>query len=299
MGSQATALAIPQRETVSCRVCSASPCTPYLQARGYDIVRCDSCGLRYVNPQPSLNELEQLYTSFDQGDQWRIGEERFNRHVRKVILRFKKVGAALDVGSGSGNFLHCLREAGFDVFGVEPSLTGSTYARSVHGVETFHGTVEGFVALGSVRDFDVVTLLNVLEHLKDPASILGLLRPRLRCGGILVIVVPDARLHALVGETRQRLGFRDPFWMESEGKPLVGFDPPLHLCSFEPRTISQLVQRCGFEAVYLRNAPVIFNDERWKNLAKRVLHALTEAIYWLTLYRVIVGYSTLLVARKA
>jgi SAM-dependent methyltransferase len=298
MGLQATALAVAQRETVSCRVCSAAPSTPYLSARGYTIVRCDNCGLRYVNPQPSLKELEQLYATFDQGNQWRIGEEGFNRGVRKVVLRFKKRGSALDLGSGSGNFLRCLREAGFDVFGVEPSLTGSTYARSVHGVETFNGTVEGYVAHGATRDFDVVTLLNVLEHLKDPVNILTQLRPVLRSSGILLIVVPDARLHALVGETRHRFRFRDPFWMESERKPLVGFDPPLHLCSFEPRTISHLVKRCGFEPLYLRNAPLVFNDDRSKNVAKRILHAFTESIYWLTFQQVIVGYSTLLVARK-
>jgi SAM-dependent methyltransferase len=299
MGLQATALAIPQRETVSCRVCSTSHYTPYLSARGYIIVRCVSCGLRYVNPQPSLKELEQLYAAFDQGNQWRFGEEGFNRGVRKVVLRFKKDGLAMDLGSGSGNFLRGLREVGFDVFGVEPSLTGSTYARSVHGVKTFNGTVEEYLAGGATRNFDVVTLLNVLEHLKDPASILGLLRPRLRSAGILVIVVPDARLHALVGETRHRFGFEDPFWMESERKPLVGFDPPLHLCSFEPRTISQLVKSCGFEPVYLRNAPLIFTEDRWKNVAKRILHAFTESIYWLSFRQMTVGYSTLLVARKA
>lgn len=204
----------------------------------------------------------------------------------------------MDLGSGSGNFLRCLREAGFDVFGVEPSLTGSNYARSVHGVEIFNGTIEGYVGGGATRDFDVVTLLNVLEHLKDPAKILTLLRPMLRKGGILVIVVPDARLHALIGQTRHRFGFGDPFWMESERKPLVGFDPPLHLCSFEPRTVSRLVKRSGFETVYLRNAPLIFNEDQWKNVAKRVLHTLTESVYWLSFQKVIVGYSTLLVARK-
>jgi SAM-dependent methyltransferase len=252
-----------------------------------------------VNPQPSLKELEQIYAAFDQGDQWRNGEESFNRGVRQAVLRFKKGGSAMDVGSGSGNFLRCLREAGFDVFGVEPSQTGSTYARTVHGIETFNGTVEGFVASGANRDFDVVTILNVLEHLKDPASILRQLRQLLRSGGILVIVVPDARLHALLGGTRRRLGFKDPFWMETERHPLVGFDPPHHLCSFEPRTISQLVKRCGLEPVYLRNAPVIFNDDRWKNVAKRVLYDFSETIYWLTFQQLILGYSTLLVARKA
>lgn|SRR5208337_3886879 len=299
MVSQATGLALPQRETVSCRVCSASLCTPYLSGRGYIVVRCDVCGLRYVNPQPSLKELEQIYATCDHGDQWRNGEEGFNRGVRQVVLRYKKGGSAMDVGSGSGNFLRCLREAGFRVFGVEPSQTGSSYAQSVHGIETFNGTVEAFVATGANRDFDVVTILNVLEHLKDPASILLQLRQLLRSGGILVIVVPDARLHALLGETRRRFGFKDPFWMETERHPLVGFDPPHHLCSFEPRTISQLVKRCGFEPVYLGSAPVVFNDDRWKNVAKTVVHTFSEAIYWLTFRHLFLGYSTLLVARKA
>ena len=298
MTSQATVLAFPEREMVSCRLCSGAPYAPYLNARGYCIVRCDGCGLLYVNPQPSVRELEHIYVAFDQGDQWRKGEEAFNRGVRRVVLRFKKGGSAMDVGSGSGNFLRCLRESGFRVFGVEPSETGSAYAQSVHGIETFNGTVEAFLASGANRDFDVVTILNVLEHLKDPASTLLQLRQLLRSGGILVIVVPDARLHALVGQTRRRLGFRDPFWMETERHPLVGFDPPHHLCSFEPRTISELVKRCGFEPVYLANAPVIFNDDRWKNVAKTVLHTFSEVIYWMTFRRVILGYSTLLVVLK-
>jgi SAM-dependent methyltransferase len=298
MASQAAVLALPQRELVSCRVCSGSPSTPYLSARGYTVVRCHTCGLLYVNPQPSVKELERIYSAFDQGDQWREGEEAFNRGVRKVVLRFKRGGAAMDVGSGSGNFLRCLRESGFRVFGVEPSETGSTYAQSVHGIETFNGTVEAFLASGANRDFDVVTILNVLEHLKDPASTLLELRQLLRSGGIVVIVVPDARLHALLGQVRRRLGFKDPFWMETERHPLVGFDPPQHLCSFEPRTLSQLVKRCGFEPVYLANAPVIFNDDRWKNMAKTVLRTISQAIYWLTFRRLILGYSTLLVALK-
>jgi SAM-dependent methyltransferase len=298
MASQAAVLAPPERELVSCRVCSGSPSTPYLSARGYTLVRCDTCGLLYVNPQPSVKELEHIYAAFDQGDQWRKGEEAFNRGVREVVLRFKEGGGAMDVGSGSGNFLRCLRESGFRVFGVEPSETGCAYAKTVHGIDTFNGTVEAFLASGTTRDFDVVTILNVLEHLKDPASTLLQLRQLLRSGGIVVIVVPDARLHALIGRARQRLGFKDPFWMETERHPLVGFDPPHHLCSFEPRTLSQLVRRSGFEPIYLANAPVIFNDDRWKNVAKTVLHTISQAIYWLTFRQLIFGYSTLLVACK-
>jgi len=297
--SQAIPVAPAKRETVSCRVCSASTFTPYLTARGYSIVQCDGCGLRYVNPQPGLEELEQIYAAYDHGDQWRNGEEKFNQGVKRIILHYKRGGSALDVGCGSGNFLRCLRAEGFSVLGVEPSKTGSAYTQSAHGIETFHGTVEAFIASGTNRRFHVVTALNVLEHLKDPASILVQLLQLMRNDGILTLVVPDARLHALLGETRRRLGFSDPFWINTEHHPLVGFDPPHHLCSFDPKTISQLLKRCGFEPVCLRAAPLVFNADRWKNMAKRVLYSLSEALYWLTFRQITLGYSTLLVARKA
>ena len=286
------------REAVPCRACSSLRFVPYLEARGYSIVECVGCGLRYVNPQPSATELEQLYASFDQGSQWRSGEEHFNRGVRNEIRRFKKSGLVLDIGCGSGNFLRCMRAAGFSVTGVEPSTTGSEYARSVHGIETFNGTVEAFVSAGSRLRCDVITVLNVLEHLKDPAAILLGLRRLLREGGILAVVVPDARLHALLGETRRRLGFSDPYWMEVAQHPLVGFDPPHHLCSFEPRTIQFLLDRCGFRAVHVRNAPIIFNEDRWKNWAKVAVWSFSESLYWLSLRRIVVGYSTLVIARK-
>lgn len=299
MLTQASGVEAPQRETVSCRACSSSHYRPYLEGRGYTVVRCQDCGLLYVNPQPSLRELEEYYADYDLGEQWVSGEERFNRGVGKIILRFKKGGSAMDVGCGPGNFLCWLREAGFRVFGVEPSERGSNHAKSVHGIETFRGTVEAFLATGTKAEFDVITILNVLEHLKDPGSVLLQLQKLLRRDGILVIGVPDARLHMVLGEGRRKLGLKDPFWMDTVRHPLVGIDPPHHLTSFEPRTISHFLARHGFELVCLRNAPVMFNDERWKNVAKTLLYIFSESLYWLTFRQLVLGYSTLVVARKA
>jgi SAM-dependent methyltransferase len=298
MSANAATALVPQRETVSCHICSASHDMPYLEGRGYTVVRCQNCGLLYVNPQPSLRELEEYYADYHLGEQWVGGEDSFDRSVRKTILRFKKGGLAMDVGCGPGNFLSCLREAGFRVFGVEPSEPAGKHSQSVRRIETFHGTVEAFLASGTKAEFDVVTILNVLEHLKDPAGILHQLRQLLRSDGILVVGVPDARLHTVLGEARRRLGFKDPFWMNTVRHPLVGIDPPHHLTSFEPRTISQLLTRCGFEPVYLQNAPVMFNDERWKNVAKTILHTFSESLSWLTFRQVVLGYSILVVARK-
>jgi SAM-dependent methyltransferase len=251
-----------------------------------------------VNPQPSVQELAEIYRSFDSGDQWRRGEEHFNRAVCRAILRFKKSGTALDIGCGSGNFLRAMRKAGFEVYGIEPSETGSAYAREVHGVETFRGTVEEYLDAQGRYRFDVVSILNVIEHVKDPRKVLQGLRLLMREGAVLAVVVPDARLHATIGELRRHLGASDPFWMCTERHPLVGFDPPLHLCSFVPRTIRGLIESCGFRVLAVRNAPVVFNQDRWKNVAKVGARGFSEVIYRATLGRAVFGYTTLVISER-
>ena len=287
------------RKTVNCRICGSSTFSRYLLARGYEIVECLDCGLRYVNPQPTDRELREFYAGFDLESTWRgDGEERFDRAVRDFVLRFRHDGSLLDVGSSRGNFLIAMRGARFSVYGVEPSLQNSEFARSANRIDTYTGTIEEFLSAPTRRNFDVITVLNVIEHVPDPKQVLNGLRDLLVDGGLLVLAVPDARLHALVGESRQKLGFRDPFWMNTRKHPLVGFDPPAHLCSFEPKTISRLVEECQFQTLAVRNAPVIINQDVWKNVAKTVLHAFSECLYLGSFGRVVLGYSTILAARK-
>ena len=231
------------RPSVSCHVCSSPNFSEYLHGRGYRIVECLDCGLRYVNPQPTAKELYDFYAGFDLESTWRgDGEERFDRSMRNFVMQFRQRGAVLDVGSSRGNFLIAMRGAGFSVYGVEPSPKNSDFARTANGIDTYTGTVEEFLAAPTRRDFHVITVLNVIEHVLDPRDVLTRLRELLVEGGLIVLAVPDARLHALIGGARKKLGFSDPFWMNTRKHPLVGFDPPAHLCSFEPKTISKLVE---------------------------------------------------------
>jgi SAM-dependent methyltransferase len=288
------------RSTVCCRLCDSPRFTTYLEGRGYRVVQCRDCGLRYINPQPTDSELRDFYADFDCHSTWRgDGEERFDRAMRDIVLRFRPNGSVLDIGSSRGNFLVAMRNAGFSVYGVEPSLKNSQFARSMHGVETCTGTVEEFLATPSRTSFDVVTMLNVFEHVKEPRQVLNRLRSLLSDEGIIVLVVPDARLHAFVGRVRKFIGSSDPFLMKNKKRPLVGFDPPAHICSFEPKLITRMVEDCGFKKLLVRNAPIIITKDTWKNLLKPVLYASCQILYYLSLRRVLVGYSTVVIARKS
>jgi SAM-dependent methyltransferase len=285
------------RTVVPCHACLSIDNDTYIQARGYRIANCRNCGLWFVNPQPTVEELRQHYATYDSGDLWRDMEEGFNRKVRSFILKRKQSGSVLDVGCGSGNFLRCMKDKGFLAFGIEPSVTGSEYARDALQIEIFHGMIHDFMKLNSVRRFDVITLLNVLEHLANPVETMEQLGDILAPDGIVAIVVPDARFHDLVGRVRKMVGIADPYWLEN-APFLSGFRVPDHLCSFQPRTISVLLRRAGYTVIQMRNAPVVFNPPFYRDAAKRFVFGTSQMLYYLTMRRVLIGYSTLVLAQK-
>jgi SAM-dependent methyltransferase len=292
------AISLDTRTRVACHVCSSTEDSTYILARGYRIAQCLKCGLWFVNPQPTVEELRRFYSTYDDGTQWRNLEERFNLGVRGAILRIKRSGSVLDVGCGSGNFLRCMKEKGFAAFGIEPSGTGSEYARDEHGIDIYHGMIEDYSSAHRDRRFDVITMLNVLEHLTDPVGVLSQLSKVLASDGVLVIVVPDARFHDWVGRVRRVVGISDPFWIEQPKGFLSGFKLPDHLCSFQPGTITALLRRAKFSVMAMETAPVVMNPGPYRNFAKLTMFWMSRALHCLTFRRILVGYSTLVLAKK-
>jgi SAM-dependent methyltransferase len=194
--------------------------------------------------------------------------------------------------------LRCMKEKGFSAFGIEPSGSGSDYARDMHGVDIYHGMIEDYLFVNRGHLFDVITLLNVLEHLTDPVRTLSQLRQVLSSDGVLAIVVPDARFHDLIGRLRRFAGISDPYGIERPKGFLSGFKLPDHLCSFQPRTIASLLKRSGFRAVTMESAPVVINPGFCRSFVKLMVFWASRTLHFLTFRRLLVGYSTLVLARK-
>lgn len=113
---------------------------------------------------------------------------RMPQHVRAVrmIREHAPGGTLLDVGCGTGGFLDVAAEAGFRVFGIEPSRIAGRAASEKHPV------LRGDFQHVSLREktLDVVTLWSVLEHVADPGALLGRVRSVLRNGGLLALRIP-------------------------------------------------------------------------------------------------------------
>jgi 2-polyprenyl-3-methyl-5-hydroxy-6-metoxy-1,4-benzoquinol methylase len=207
--------------------------------------RCASCGLAF-SPERSAVALRELYgdgyyeayggtpASYDAEPARRAYEAKLRT---ALVRRHVAGGSLLEIGCADGGFLAAARSAGFDVLGVEPAPGIAEAARARHGVEVITGFVED-VDLGH-RVFDAVCGWHVLEHIREPAGVLGRVLGAVRPGGVLALEVPNAgSVHA------RRLRDEWPHW-----------DLAHHVAHYTPSALRALTERVGLRAVDLHTFP--------------------------------------------
>ena len=237
------------REHTRCILCGSDSGELLSIQRSWPVVRCRECGFVYLSDRPSEDALEKLYSNayYEDGDVGYKGYmETFSRHHdvfmrlfarRERDLRRRVSGRRLlEVGCAYGLLLDFLAEHGWDVAGVEVSPLSSAYARETLGLDVRTGALEtaGFPD-GS---FDVVLLLDVLEHLHRPFDTLGEISRLLAPGGVLVVQCPWELFH----------------WEEVMQALLTGRRPgtiepdavPAHLYFFGPGTLERMLRKGGF-----------------------------------------------------
>lgn len=153
--------------------------------------------------------------------------ENFARRVR-WLAPHARGPRFLDVGAAYGLLVQAASDAGFDAVGLEPVRGCVDWATSELGVKMLAGTVEDVDI--APESFDVVTLMDVIEHVVDPGLALRRIRRWLRPGGLVVIETGDfeALLARVCG----------PRWYY--------YDPPQHLTYFSRRSLENLLVASGF-----------------------------------------------------
>jgi SAM-dependent methyltransferase len=206
----------------------------------FDLVRCTSCGLVYVANPPAEEEIERLYT-FASGyhtafQSWSTPESR--THVARaaqflrIVRRHTRPGRILDVGCSVGFFLELARAEGWTTLGVEMSNDTAQLARE-RGLDVLTGTLEQ--ASLPPQSFDVVTMWDLVEHVKDPVATVAIAANLLKEDGLLVLSTPN------VGGLFPRLSYRVARWTGHWPHP----EPPAHLFQFSKATIKRLLRQNG------------------------------------------------------
>ena len=111
-------------------------------------------------------------------------------HWLRTVLNYQLPPAkSLEVGCGHGGFVALLRQIGFDAVGLELSHWVVEYARKVFNIPMLLGPIEQQEIEDS--SLDLVILMDVLEHLSDPAATLKKCAKVMKPEGKLVIQTPS------------------------------------------------------------------------------------------------------------
>lgn len=149
----------------------------------------------------------------------------------------------LDVGAGQAVLLEEAARLGFVVEGIDHCAANADAARA-RGFAVAHAAAE---ALAIENRFDVVTMLDIVEHLLDPVDVLRRACRALRPGGELVVYTPNHR--ALV------VGLAKALYVIGVRYPVREIFGRNHVAFFDDRSLPRALRRAGLEVRALRRAP--------------------------------------------
>ncbi len=222
-------------ESISCIFCGVDDSFPVIHENGYTGRKCRRCGLIFISPRPSREDIRNLYAD-DQAvtsSQCQFAAEAYKRlHARftmKILRGYASGGKLLEIGPGGGLFMDQARADGFKPCGVELNLIHAEYIRNRWGLpcesrqlsDAFPGEI-----------FDVIYHCDVISHLYNPCTEFKIMRERLTPQGILIYETGN------MGDVRpDRLAM------------IPRFQYPDHLFFFSSRNLESLLQLSGFRPV--------------------------------------------------
>jgi SAM-dependent methyltransferase len=191
-----------------------------------EIHRCAACGFLQCS---SMTDVLRYYESLEDVDYERTRAQRAVQEAKLLDLagRHRPRGRLLDVGAGSGILVEEAVRRGYDAIGVEPASWLQRRARE-RGLPVLRGTFPHPEIRGR---FEVITLVDVIEHVPDPVGLLADVAGALAPDGVALIATPD------VGSLAARLlGWR---WWHFR---------IAHIGYFDRATLTLALQRAGLVA---------------------------------------------------
>ncbi len=200
---------------------------------------CPESGLRWYSPGAAGDGdyYEFLGRAFD----WYYDANRWDKTVLRSLLRDQRPLRLVDIGCGAGDLLLEARALGIDVAGVEIN-PDSLDAAKAHGLDVRRPDELPERWPASV---DVLTLLQVIEHVENPLGfvrdLIGRFQPRR-----LVISAPCHR--SLLGASSDPLSW-----------------PPHHISAWSEKAMRTLADKIGYEVESIRLEEVDLPRVLWFN----------------------------------
>jgi SAM-dependent methyltransferase len=205
----------------------------------FQFVRCPRCDHLYLNPRPRPEDLGIIYPAnyyaYAEESGGLVSRLRRRWEGGKVRQYRDWVGAGsrrvLDIGCGNGRFLSLLEEFGsrdWELEGIDFDTDAAEQCRA-RGFRTHIGRVESFDP--GDRPYDAIIMLQLIEHVEDPAAIAKHVYSLLQPGGVFIIETPNTG-------GLDYLLFKHSWWGH--------YHFPRHWNLFSTAALQRLLGDCGF-----------------------------------------------------
>jgi len=207
----------------------------------FEIWECKNCTQRFTQNIPDKEDIGKYYQSENYISHSDTSKGLINNLYHKVRKRTllqkrklvetatgKKAGNILDVGAGTGAFLHAMKVANWNITGLEPDPGARKKAEELYDLHL--KKTEELIHLPA-ESFDAITMWHVLEHVHELHEYITQLKKLLKPSGKLFIAVPNY--------TSYDAQYYKEFW--------AAYDVPRHLYHFSPHSVKTLLSSHGME----------------------------------------------------
>ncbi len=228
---------------------------------GFTYVECSFCSTIYNWNAFSAEELSNYHAKFwHSSGFFSYGERSLDRQVGQlrsvmsVVLekcRITDKGSHLDLGSGEGSLCEAMRQLEFKTIGIEPSAVAVLSAQTRYpSIDFVCGSIES--TLSKYGRFNLITLIDVIEHVADPELVLIELTKHLEEDGVLLLRFPISK----------------SLQLEYLAEYANLFMPPFHNTLFSKPGFKAICTKLGLSVVY--EFPAINAYGYTKSLAEKL-----------------------------
>lgn len=224
----------------------------------FSVFRCPLCQHAWLSTDAEEHGLiEAEYAHNYEGH--RVDEFFKGRMIESLTKEISPVvpppAQILDVGCGNGTFILVANSMGYEAMGIDISPGGVSIARAA-GAKAIEGD---FLTYEFDRKFDIITMWDVVEHLREPAAFFERASTLLKPHGLLVIKTPGISQRSLqiVGGLPWAAGFL--------------LHAPHHVQYWTPSSMTALLARTGFSDLIWWQSKAFRSQQKATTLRKILL----------------------------
>jgi 2-polyprenyl-3-methyl-5-hydroxy-6-metoxy-1,4-benzoquinol methylase len=207
----------------------------------FPVYQCNLCSLIYINPRPDIAEFERIYPSnyhafdFSEEDFGIVYKIRSKLEAKRVLSWCKGLkddAKIIDTGCGDGFHLSLLQKYGnknWMLEGIDIDKRAAQMALD-KGLKVHLGSIDEIKL--PKNSYDLVIMVQTIEHVAEPAEVLRAVRDILKPGGKVVVVTDNT-------DSFDFKLFKKSHW--------GGYHFPRHWNLFNRKSLTKLVEKTGFE----------------------------------------------------